>query len=106
MFFMAPNRADQPRATTDRPQRCCIPRQCGSEMQAAMMAFVVFLRCKGAVVVSCPGCGCRQRSRSTGRSAVLSGSVRQRIKPDWREHRFKRGVVNRACRFGYIAVPS
>ena len=45
--FMAPNGADQPRATTDRPQRCCIPRHCGSEMQAAMMAsFVVFLRFK------------------------------------------------------------
>ena len=46
MFSMAPNGADQPRATTDRPQRCCIPRHCGSEMQAAMMAFVVFLRFK------------------------------------------------------------
>jgi hypothetical protein len=32
--------------------------------------------------------------------------VRQRIKPDWREHRFERGEVNRACRFGHIAVPS
>ena len=42
--MMAPNGADQPRATTDSPQRCCIPRHCGSEMQAAMMAFVVFLR--------------------------------------------------------------